>query len=208
MISVNMVAAMHRITAAEASARLGVKRETLYAYVSRGLLASERGDDGRSSTFDPGEVDALRAGRRRRGRGEIDTRITSAITYLSDDTLAYRGTPGLFADNTRSYLYNNNISSLIPGGTIDISNRSMRRQYPTLHVFGFSNTQFGPFKLPLDLTPAGAPGNFLQNSMDLMFLATLTQTGTTWSGDSKLPIPNNPVFGGAVIHADYLPDKL
>ena len=49
-----------RITAAEAASRLGVKRETIYAYVSRGLLTSERHLDGKSSTFDPAEIDRLR----------------------------------------------------------------------------------------------------------------------------------------------------
>ena len=44
-----------RISVTEAAARLGVKRETLYAYVSRGLLES-RTLDGKTSTFDPREV--------------------------------------------------------------------------------------------------------------------------------------------------------
>jgi citrate synthase len=46
-----------RLTTAEAAARLGVKPATLYAYVSRGLLARERSPGGRTSTFDPAEVE-------------------------------------------------------------------------------------------------------------------------------------------------------
>ena len=38
----------------------GVKRETIYAYVSRGLLHSQRHLDGKSSTFDPAEIDRFR----------------------------------------------------------------------------------------------------------------------------------------------------
>src|SRR5215212_4029764 len=58
-----------RLTTAEAAARLGVKPATLYAYVSRGLLSRERAPDGRTSTFDPAEIDRLaRPGRPRRGR--------------------------------------------------------------------------------------------------------------------------------------------
>ncbi|HEX7094644.1 MAG TPA: helix-turn-helix domain-containing protein, partial [Acidimicrobiales bacterium] len=68
-----------RISAAEAAARLGVKRETLYAYVSRGLLESRR-LDGKTSTFDPAEVDALRRRRARQKAGRLDTTIVSAIT--------------------------------------------------------------------------------------------------------------------------------
>jgi citrate synthase len=58
-----------RLSTAEAAARLGVKPATLYAYVSRGLLGRERSADGRTSTFDPDEVDRLaRPGRARPGR--------------------------------------------------------------------------------------------------------------------------------------------
>jgi len=53
-----------RIGTQEAARRLGVKPETLYAYVSRGQLHSRRADGGRGSTFDPAEVAALA----RRGR--------------------------------------------------------------------------------------------------------------------------------------------
>nr|WSX73258.1 citrate synthase [Streptomyces sp. NBC_00899]WSX80676.1 citrate synthase [Streptomyces sp. NBC_00899] len=57
-----------RISTREAAARLGVKPETLYAYVSRGLLGSRRAAGGRGSTFDPAEVAAL-AARGRAGTG-------------------------------------------------------------------------------------------------------------------------------------------
>lgn len=73
--------------------RLGVKRETVYAYVSRGLLRSERGPGG--SLFDAVEVEAL-AGRSRRrplpGAG-IDVTLTSAVTTLRDGDVRYRGRP-------------------------------------------------------------------------------------------------------------------
>jgi citrate synthase len=53
-----------RIGTREAARRLGVKPETLYAYVSRGLLDSRRAHGGRGSTFDPEQVAVLA----RRGR--------------------------------------------------------------------------------------------------------------------------------------------
>ena len=40
------------ITAEAAAQRLGVKRATLYAYVSRGVLVRKRAPDGRASLFD------------------------------------------------------------------------------------------------------------------------------------------------------------
>lgn len=87
--------ALPRLTAAEAAARLGVKPESLYAYVSRGLLSRER--DAAGSWFDPLEVEAF-AGRRRRPpvapRGAtpgtplmvLDTRLA----HVEDDVLLYR----------------------------------------------------------------------------------------------------------------------
>jgi len=80
------------IPAAEAAARLGVKRETLYAYVSRGQLSRQRGTGGRTSLFDAAEVDALAARTRRGGRaGALEVVIASAITTLEGDRLRYRG---------------------------------------------------------------------------------------------------------------------
>ncbi len=77
------MAAAH-LTAAEAAARLGVKRETLYAYVSRGQLGRTMSLDGRSSLFDPGEIDALRTSRRRSASGELSTVISSSVTELDE----------------------------------------------------------------------------------------------------------------------------
>lgn len=79
-----------RITAAEAAARLGVKRETLYAYVSRGLLES-RTLDGKTSTFDPAEVDALRQRRSRPKPGRLDAAIVSRLTEVRDHVIRVRG---------------------------------------------------------------------------------------------------------------------
>jgi citrate synthase len=47
------------INAAEAAQRLGIKQATLYAYVSRGMLARRRDQDGRSSLFESDEVARL-----------------------------------------------------------------------------------------------------------------------------------------------------
>lgn len=80
------------LSTAEAAARLGVKRETLYAYVSRGLLTRTLGADGRSSRFDPGEVDRLlHAGRRPPSDGELRTVIATGLTRVDDAGLLVRG---------------------------------------------------------------------------------------------------------------------
>ena len=79
------------VTAAEAAARLGVKRQTLYAYVSRGLLHRQVALDGRSSMFDPSELEALRLGKRDRAEGELRTVIATSVTRVSDEALLVRG---------------------------------------------------------------------------------------------------------------------
>src|ERR1700737_2800779 len=76
----------------EAARRLGVKVTTLYAYVSRGMLASHPAASGRRSLFDIDEVERL-ARRSRQGRA-VETRmvtITTGITQLTDDGPIYRG---------------------------------------------------------------------------------------------------------------------
>ena len=79
-----------RITATEAASRLGVKRETIYAYVSRGLLTSERHLDGKSSTFDPGEIDRLRRRKNDSRPGRLEVPVASAITEVVDGSVSYR----------------------------------------------------------------------------------------------------------------------
>jgi citrate synthase len=82
------------LTTPEAARRLGVKVETLYAYVSRGTLTSYRAPDGRTSHFDAAEVEALaRRGRPRRTSlgPTLEIRIETAITQIDDHHLRFRG---------------------------------------------------------------------------------------------------------------------
>ncbi len=81
-----------KLTAAEAAARLGVKRQTLYAYVSRGVLQRTLSLDGKTSLFDPDDIDALRSRRHRTVPGEVGTVIASSITTVTDRGHTYRGT--------------------------------------------------------------------------------------------------------------------
>jgi citrate synthase len=80
-----------RISAVEAAVRLGVKRETIYAYVSRGMLNSERHIDGKSSTFDPAEIERFRRNKNDRRPGRLDVSVASAITEVTNGSVAYRG---------------------------------------------------------------------------------------------------------------------
>jgi citrate synthase len=81
------------LTTEEAARRLGVKVPTLYAYVSRGVLASHRDPGGRGSLFDLADVEALAT--RSRGGRQTATRlatITTGVTQLHEDLgPIYRG---------------------------------------------------------------------------------------------------------------------
>lgn len=85
----------------EAVSRLGVKPQTLYAYVSRGLLASRpQDDDPRISAYSAADIDAL-IKRRRSGRGRQaiasaaiawgDPVMATKITTVRNGRLIYRG---------------------------------------------------------------------------------------------------------------------
>ncbi|THA63529.1 helix-turn-helix domain-containing protein [Streptomyces sp. A0958] len=82
-----------RLTTRETAERLGVKPETVYAYVSRGQLSSSRVPGGRGSTFDAAEVDALarRTGRRESPSPTGEPPVRTGITLIAGDRYYFRG---------------------------------------------------------------------------------------------------------------------
>lgn len=81
------------MTSEQATQRLGVKAETLYAYVSRGMIGSEPIPGTRRSRFSREDVERL-AGRQRGGgrAGGLELIIETELTYLDPaGVLAYRG---------------------------------------------------------------------------------------------------------------------
>ncbi|AXG82921.1 citrate synthase [Streptomyces paludis] len=82
-----------RLTTREAAARLGVKPETVYAYVSRGRLTARRDPAGRGSTFDAAAVEALarRSGRESPAGADGLQRIRTGITLIEAGRYYYRG---------------------------------------------------------------------------------------------------------------------
>jgi len=93
------------LTSEQAAARLGVKLQTLYAYVSRGQLTSEPVPGTRRSRFRKGEVERLAAGRRAGGRaGQLEVVIESELTLLDPaGRLAYRGWDATDAARSSSF---------------------------------------------------------------------------------------------------------
>jgi citrate synthase len=87
------------LSARETADRLGIKRETLYAYVSRGQLRSVELADSRERHYDADEVERFRAGRGvTRARPVAETLspvIGSAICLIENHRLYYRGEDAL-----------------------------------------------------------------------------------------------------------------
>lgn len=88
------------LSSADAAALLGVSRQTLYAYVSRGLLHAHPGEEARESRYLAAEVERL-AVNRTRGRKPREVAraaldwglpvLESALTLIEDGRLFYRG---------------------------------------------------------------------------------------------------------------------
>lgn len=89
MVNVDYINAW--VTSAEACQRLGVRPQTLYAYVSRGRLVPRR--DGRRSLFAVDDLDRLAAnGRRGTRRARLEVLIDTELTLLDPaGRLSYRG---------------------------------------------------------------------------------------------------------------------
>jgi citrate synthase len=93
------------LTTTEAARRLGVKRETVYAYVSRGLLARHPSSEPRGSRFDPDAVERLAARARQTDRsGALEVVVETQLTALDPDgRLSYRGRDAIELARFRSF---------------------------------------------------------------------------------------------------------
>ncbi|MCU1485958.1 MAG: citZ, partial [Actinomycetia bacterium] len=89
MVNVDYINAW--LTSEEACQRLGIRSQTLYAYVSRGRLTPRK--DGRRSLFSVDELDALAAkGRRGTRQARLEVLIDTEVTLLDPaGRLYYRG---------------------------------------------------------------------------------------------------------------------
>lgn len=95
---------LKQLTARQVAARLGVKVETVYAYVSRGVLERVPNEDGRTSSFDARSVERL-AGKRRGGvkTGGLSVVLGSALTSIEPERVSYRGLPAADLARTSAF---------------------------------------------------------------------------------------------------------
>ena len=98
------------LTAAEAAERLGVKLDTIYAYVSRGLL-KRLGSD-KESRFDPAQVERLAM----KGRRNVVPKpqalvITTELTEVTEGAVHYRGQSALELARKNLALVQDKVSS-------------------------------------------------------------------------------------------------
>ncbi|MDQ0583939.1 citrate synthase [Streptomyces rishiriensis] len=96
-----------RLSTKEAAELLGVKPETVYAYVSRGQLSSRRTPAGRGSTFDAGEVEALARRNRRDSSGSpgygAELSVRTRVTLIDQDHYYFRGVDAVELASRHSY---------------------------------------------------------------------------------------------------------
>ncbi|MDR7275983.1 citrate synthase family protein [Catenuloplanes atrovinosus] len=82
---------MRMLSTDEVARRLGVKRATVYAYVSRGLLTGLRNGKGKETLFKEDDVRAFEATRQRTSDNGGSPVVHTGITFISDGKLYYRG---------------------------------------------------------------------------------------------------------------------
>lgn len=97
-----MMAPSRYLSAKEACAELGIRPQTLYSYVSRGLIRSETGDQRhRTRQYYREDIERLRRHKELRAHPEVgaeqalkagDPVLESALSRIGDDDLYYRGT--------------------------------------------------------------------------------------------------------------------
>jgi len=103
---------MEWISADEAAGRLGIRKASLYSYVSRGLVRSEADSGGRARRYSREDVDALALKQRERKDPSAAVRgalhwgvpvLESGLSVIADGHLTYRGRDALELARTRSF---------------------------------------------------------------------------------------------------------
>ncbi|VVE62254.1 excisionase [Pandoraea captiosa] len=138
---------MNYFTAAQAAERLGVSLQTLYAYVSRGLLHAEPGKTHRERRYRAADVERL-AAQRTRGRKPKEVAkaaldwgmpvLESSITLIEDARCYYRGRDALTMAQTASveamaaWLWQCDEAQAFASGDADAATRRLASDWPVM----------------------------------------------------------------------------
>ena len=99
------------LTAEAAAERLGIRRETLYAYVSRRLIQSKQSPDGRSRLYSLEDIERLEQRKEQRRRPSQALKealhfgsplLESALTLIQQGRIFYRGRDAVELSRTKS----------------------------------------------------------------------------------------------------------
>jgi citrate synthase len=156
------------IGAAEAAERLGIKPASLYAYVSRGVLARRQEPGGRGSLYDAAEIAALaRKGRPRRSSPGAELVIETAVTEIAGGVLRYRGRDVMELAVSRSF---EEVALLLWGGDPDAEPGGWQAPAAALAVGRGAQAALPPRLLPLErlqvIVPALAATDPLRLQLD------------------------------------------
>jgi citrate synthase len=136
------------IGAAEAAERLGIKPASLYAYVSRGVLARRQEPGGRGSLYDAREIARLaRKGRPRRAPAGAELVIETGVTEITPDHLRYRGRDVMELATGRSF---EEVALLLWGGDPDTEPGGWQATPDALAVGRAARAALPPRLLPLE----------------------------------------------------------
>jgi citrate synthase len=136
------------IGAAEAAERLGIKPASLYAYVSRGVLARRQEPGGRGSLYDAREIARLaRKGRPRRAPAGAEIVIETAVTEITPEHLRYRGHDVMELAARRSF---EEVALLLWGGDPDAEPGGWQATAAALAVGRAAQAALPPRILPLE----------------------------------------------------------
>ena len=105
------------LDARNAAELLGVKVETLYAYVSRGLLSSREGGRGRARRYRRADVEALRQARGRRATAPGPLRLgesEAVVVLLSGAGVSWASSAGCPTSRNSNSKYRERIISKLP----------------------------------------------------------------------------------------------
>lgn len=114
------------------------------------------------------------------------------------------GQSGAFRSGERHTITGRN-TRLLPGGALEFYAFGLRKAYPAIALFGFSDQRFGTLPLPLDLRVLGALGQWLLVSPDVLVPFPLQPRGSTFLGAvSSPPLPVLRALDGARLFAQAL----